>query len=252
MSVFEDIIAKLEKLPDEHKDVATGIKDLAQLLNQDRGKALTDLEAVKGKNKELQGFQSSYSELMAALSAAGVETKNAKEVAEKLKVKKTDDEASAELQRVLKETDKQLKEALAKNARFEMASTLKPSLEKAIKEWKDKDGNPKTIADKFIEQFKDELYKPLDLTSEVMVNERITTVLKGAEQAQDTLLSELGQAGIIGKEHTVHKVDTGGGHFAGNQNPDSAAVFEKVRTSGGSIDSVAEGIALVRAQQKQE
>ncbi len=144
MSAYEEALAMLGKLPAEQKEIAEGIKGLFQTVNQERGKALTDLTKEKtttselqGKNKELQGFQTSYTDFMKALSNAGVEAKDASELAAKLKVKKTDDEATAETRRVMKDLEKRAVDAETKIAMYDMGAKIQPKLDKAMEDWKD-------------------------------------------------------------------------------------------------------------------
>jgi len=244
MSLLDNFLTALDKIPEEQAETKTVLKELFQNLNKERGEALTDLNTYKGeatelkqKTGELEKNQASYKTLVDTLKAMNVSIEDADKVAEQLKIKKTDEDKMSQLTEIAEKAQNELKEANDKLRNIEIKDKMEPRLEKAINEFKDKDGNPIKLVKEFIDD--KALYNSsLDLDNDVLVNDTITKALSKGYENQVAFAEK---TGAIFDDKTVHKVPTDGeGHFnkEGNR-PDLTQAFKTVREEGGSLDAVA-------------
>ena len=251
---YEDILALLKKLPAEQKDNVEGITSLVKALNQERGKALSDVNdlktqfsVVKEENEKFKGDALTYQELMDKLAKSGVEAKDAEAIAQKLKVEKTKDDELVIAKKLLDDATKKNKQYEAEEQKQKIKQALEGKLTEAIKGFKDKDGNEVKLMQDFID--KEALYSKIDLESEPLVNERIRTELQKAFDKQAAMLNSMAEQKIIPE---AHKVDTTGSkHFNdGKSEFDMKESRDTINKAGGTPDAVAMEIAKYEASGK--
>jgi len=243
---LEEALIALNKLPEEQTELKTGLETLIKSLNQEKGKAKSDITKVKldkesieselGKYKEKV---STYSDLMKTLSDAGIDAKNADKLAQKLNIDKTKDDELSDYKRLLNEATTELTTLRTEKDANVFQSKLNPTLDKALSEFKDGDGNLVRIAERFLN--KEELYKPLDLENETMVNDRIKRVLEAAHAEQKSVLDD------ISLPRGVHQTQIGDKHFSSPKGIAVEKIIETVREQKGSKESIVQGIAAIRA-----
>lgn len=231
MTLLEQLVELLGKLPEGTPDEVKGeVKGLFQKMSVEAGKAKTDLEVFKKGDSE-------YKKLTKKFKDAGIDEDQFDNLAEELGVKKT-------LQDELAITITAHKEALKKNKELEtavktmrMESVLGRKAEEAMSSFKTPEGQTIKISERFLD--KKELFKDIDLTSELLVQDRINNVLKTAYESQSAFMKELGLDG-----HPIHKVTVGESPFGSGKALDTSAVKAVINKSNGSLDSAAQALTL--------
>lgn len=214
-------------VPPEFK---ASIKDLFQKMSVEAGKAKTDLESYKKGDSE-------YKKLTKKLKDAGIEEDRYDSIAEELGVKKTLQDEVAIYKATGAETLKALKEAQGQVARMQMENVLGRKIDEVAKSYKTPDGKTVKISDRFID--KTELYKKLDLESEVLVQDRISKVMAAAYENQSAFMKEVGLDG-----HPVHQVQIGESNFGSGKVLDVSSVKAVMAQSKGSLDGAAQALTL--------
>ena len=252
MSAYEQGLEAISKIEDA--ELKANLESTLKALNQDAGKAKGDITKIKLRNEELEGLvketstkASEWKEVMKVFADNGVDAVKAAKLAEDLKIAKSKEDENAELKRLLKEKDNKVKTYEEKQRFQEFKSKMDPILQKALSEFKDKDGNSIKIALDFIDQ--EALYKDLDLDSEVLVNDRLNKVLEAGFNKQQKFFENNG----VDFARDVHGVRTGGDrHFSGNKGIDLNKINEFSVKAGGDIESVTQAMAAIRAARQKE
>lgn len=226
MDLMEELVASLGKLPDgTSDDLKANIKTLFQQVNQKAGKAATDLETYK------KGA-SDYSKLSKKLKDAGLDEGQLETVAEELGIKKTLQDELAIKEASTRELNKKVKELEGTLFSMKMENTLGVKVTDAAKAYKTPDGKTVKLSDRFID--KKELYKPLDLESDVLVQDRIDRTLKAAYESQAAFMKEIGSE-FPGAQ--VHKVNVGEGNMGSGKVFDETAVVTSLKGANGDKEA---------------
>lgn len=233
MDLMEQLMESLGKLPDGTTDETKNlIKGLFQKVNVEAGKAKTDLETFKKGDTE-------YKKLTKKFKDAGIDESQFDNLAEELGVKKTlQDEVMiykakmAEDAKAIKEKDKAL-------MTMKMESVLGKKVDEQKSAYTTPEGKQVKISEKFID--KTELYKQLDLESEVMVQDRIQKVMKTAYENQSAFMKELG---VNFEGQPVHTVPTGESKFGSGKALDTASVKAVLDKRNGSLEAAAQALTL--------
>jgi len=244
MSVdLDKYLTEIDKLPSELGDLKEQLTTMFKTVNKDKGEALSDLNGLKDKNKELsntngqlQQNQTTYQTLTKLMKDMNIDVENADKFAEQLNIQKTDTDKFTQLEDIAKQAQEKNKELEGQLRSVKIKDTIEPLLKTALDEFKDKDGNPYKLVDKFID--KKELYNPkLDLESDVLVQDAITKVLLKGQTEQDNFIAE---TGAVFDEKKVHDVNVNGErHFNNNGGkPELSALETQMRDSGGDSASV--------------
>jgi len=255
MSVdLDKYLTEIDKLPKELGDLKEQLTVMFKTVNKDKGEALSDLNTLKEKNKNLEGAngqlqknQTNFQTLTKTLKEMNIDLENADKLAEQLNIQKTETDKLTQLEDIAKQAQEKNKELENQLRSVKIKDTIEPLLKTALDELKDKDGNPYKLVYKFIDT--KELYNPkLDLESEVLVNDAITKVLLKGQTEQDKFIAE---TGAVFDEKKVHEVNVNGErHFNNNGGkPELSALEKQMKDSGGSFDSV--GAYLDAAYQKE-
>ena len=243
MAILDTILELTSQLDDEkYKDVRESIVANVKNLNQERGRALSDLGIFKAENDNLKGINSklekttlTFQELSKALSKNGLTPDQIGEMADKLQIKKGMEDELAEAKRVADDLSKELKDLKKEGEQRKMQDALIPKLKTAMEEFKDKDGKPIKLVDDFIPY--DKLYKQIDVENEALVNDRLAQVLNEALSKQVDFQKRTGME-ISG--NPVHQTgENGDRHFSGEKALDIEKYFKSAQEQHGSIDSVA-------------
>ncbi len=246
---FEKILENLEKMPEDQKELKDGLVVLIKGLNQEKGSALSDLSRFKETNKELldktkdlEKGNASYTELLTLLGKQGIEAKEAEKILKSLKVDKTAADELEALKKITKDQETKLKGYNEVAAKQKIKDALNPKIDVAIKQFKDKDGREYFLSRKFLNE--EEVFKEIDVTSDVLVNDRITKGLTDAHEKQEKFKEDTG----MDFTRKVHKVDVDGDrHYSDNGGKlDGEKLMKNIRDEHGSLDSVTRGIAEFR------
>lgn len=237
MSKFEDSFKELSlKISDE------GLRD--SLLS-----VFKEMEVELGtRGKDLNLYKSdalTYKKLKDTLKAIGVDDpSNVDKVAEKLKINKDAAEEKEALTAIAKQLAEEKKAIEKEYSQFKVKTTLTDKFNSARNNFKDEKGKGIKIADDFIDNNK--LFAELDLSNELLVQQRIDGVLKEAYDKQAKLVATLGIPGFTppsvpegnqpSKPSTVSfqeqlKVSTN--EFGNNRATSAGAFVDAVRKSQG-------------------
>lgn len=232
MDLMEQLMAELGKLPDGTSDeIKSGIKDLFSTVSKKAGKASTDLETYKKGHTD-------YQKMVKRLTENGVDPENFDTFADELGIKKTlqDEIEIYKLQN--KELGGKVKEMEKAQNRMKMENVLNTKVADAAKAYKTQDGKTVNILEDFID--KTELFKPLDLENDVLVQDRVKRVLDTAFTNQSVIAKKLG-ADLV----ALHKVPQGDG---GTVSTAGVVEVSQIRgimeKSGGTLDAVAQALTL--------
>jgi hypothetical protein len=232
MDPMEQLMALLkshEGLPDDAK---SGIKNLFQEVTKKAGKAATDMETYKKGHTE-------YQKLIKKLEAADIDPDRFDSIAEELGVKKTlqDEVELYKLQN--KDLATKFKEAEKRMNRLTLENTLGRKVEELSKAYTTADGKKVKIAEKFIN--KDELYKAIDVTNDVLVQDRIKRVLDTAFTDQVNFIKDLG----LPEGVPLHGVPQGEGAPGSNKGyVDPNQVRGIMSQYNGSLDAAAQVLTM--------
>lgn len=236
MDLMEQLVGLMGKLPDGTPDeFKNELKGLFQKVNVDAGKAKTDLESYKKGDSQ-------YKTLSKKLKEVNLTEDQLDDIANQLGYKKTLEDEHAILQAAYKESLKKNKENETAIKQSKMESILGRKFEEVAKAYKTPDGKTVKLADDFLD--KKELYKDLDLDSELLVQDRIQKIAAATYDKQATFMQKLG---VNWEGVPVHKVNVGDGNFGSGKALDHSAVKAVIEKSQGSADAAA--IALTMYEQ---
>jgi hypothetical protein len=160
-------------------------------------------------------------------------------IAEELGVKKTLQDELVIKDAANKELNKKVRELEASITSIKMESTVGSKALEAAKAYKTPEGKTVKLSEKFID--KKELFKPLDLSSDVIVQDRVQNVLKAAYESQLAFMKEVG---VDFQGQPVHPVKTGDGVFGAGKALDEAAIAATLKDKHGDKDAAARALTL--------
>lgn len=231
MATMEQLMELFGKLPDGTTDeFKNGVKKLFQEFSTEAGKAKSDLESYKKGDSE-------YKKLKKKLEDSGLSADQLDTVAEQLGYKKTLEDEYAIQNATMKELQKKLKEAERDLKYTKIESTLGGKAKEAMTNFKTENGQVVKISERFLD--KKELFKDIDLNSELLVTERINQVVKTAYENQSAFLKEIGQDGT-----PVHKVNLGESQFGSGKALDVGVIKNTLKTNNGSLDAAAVALTM--------
>lgn len=235
MDLMEQLMALLGKdgIPDDSKK---DIKALFQTMTVEAGKAKTDLESYKKGDSD-------YKKLKNKLAEQGLTEDQLDSIAEQLGVKKTLQDEHGILKAVADASAKALKDANNKIERMNMENILGRKIEQVAQAYKTPDGKTVKISERFID--KNELFKKLDLESELLVQDRISKVMATAFENQTAFMKEVGMDGI-----PVHQVKVGEVAFGSGKALDTATIAAVVKQNKGSLDGAAQALTMYEQASK--
>lgn len=230
---IEQLVELLKGLPDGTPDeTKKALKDLFQDMTKEAGKAKTDLEQYKKGDTE-------YKKLYKKFQDNGLKPEQIDEVLADMGVKKSLADELEVFKRLASEKDKEAKETAKQLREFKVEMTMTEKVKAAMAEFKDSEGKPQKIVEKFIN--KKELFKDIDLDSPVLVQDRINKVLTSAYQEQAAFMKDLG---VEFGAKTVHTVPTGDGSFGSGKALDLGQLKKTMNESGNTIDGAARALEL--------
>lgn len=249
---LEKILAATDKIED--KELKDLIRTISKEGSQESGKALSDLNKLKSESElasqelaTLKDSKASYEELMTTMAKAGVEAGDAEALLAKLKVEKTAEDENNLLKKQNKELLDFKKQSEQKEEFNTRKSVLSDKVAEAIKEYKDKDGNEYPLVKDFIDE--KELYKPIDVASEALVNDRITQALSNAHNKQEQWKIKTGMDVVTKVPKTP---GDNSGHFGKQGINNEGKIFDKYKESGRGIDDAARTIMNLNALNNKE
>ena len=251
LTEFLELVNKVD-----NKEIKDALVEKFKVHNQEKGKALSDLneykaqyDILKGENSNLKKSKSTYEEIANELAKAGIDASNADKLLQKLNVQKTAEDEVNILKKTLNDLTEKTKKYEAQERLNQIKSVLDVKLGDAKKEFKDKDGKTYPILDRFIP--KDKLYEPIDTNVEALVSDRITKALQIAYNEQEKFKQETGMDIV----KPVHNVDTGNtGHFSKTDgiNTNTNSILAEFASSQRNIDSATIALAKLAAQKQLE
>jgi hypothetical protein len=201
----------LEKIADEN--LRKELDDEVSAVNREageRGRKLIEKDTEIKSLKEKVSETSSYSEAFKLLKAQGIDLKEIPKLLDKMKVAKTSDDDLA----ILTETVKAKEAELSELRSFKKTTEIRTAIGKVLSEekanFKNDKGEQITVVDRFIPE--DKLYADIDVSNEVLLRERVKSVLKDGLQAQEAIRKELGFQG--NQTHTIPEGQGGVGQDA--------------------------------------
>jgi hypothetical protein len=238
MDLMEQLLAELGKLPDGTADeVKSGIKELFQTVSKKAGKASTDLEVYKKGHTD-------YQKMVKRLTDQGVDPENFDAFADELGIKKTLQDELEITKLANKDLASKYKEMEKTILRNKMESVLGKRVDEAAKAYTTVDGKKIAILDDFID--KSELFKPLDLENDVLVQDRVKRILDTAFTTQSNIMKKLGADGV-----SLHKVPEGEGSVGSAVGPvDTNQVRGIMSKSNGSLDAAAQALTMYDSAKK--
>jgi uncharacterized phage infection (PIP) family protein YhgE len=230
---IEQLVELLKGLPDgTSDDTKKALKDLFQDMTKEAGKAKTDLEQYKKGDTE-------YKKLYKKFQDNGLKPEQIDEVLADMGVKKSLADELEVFKRLASEKDKEAKETAKQLREFKVEMTMTEKVKAAMAEFKDPEGKPQKIVEKFIN--KKELFKDIDLDSPVLVQDRISKVLTTAYQEQAAFMKDLG---VEFGAKTVHTVPSGDGSFGSGKALDLGQLKTTMNKAGNTIDGAAMALEL--------
>lgn len=237
MATMEALIELMGKLPDGVPDeFKSGVKKLFQEVTVEAGKAKTDLETAKKGDSE-------YKKLAKKLKDSGLSEDQLETVAEQLGYKKTLEDEFAIMAATLKEKDKAYKELERTVKATKIEHTLSTKAQQAMSQFKTPEGQAVKISERFLD--KKELFKDIDLSNEVLIQERVNNIVKAAYENQAAFMKEIGLDGT-----PIHKVNLGEGQFGSGKALDTGAVKAVLQKQNGSLDAAAQALTLYEQAQR--
>lgn len=170
----------------------------------ENGRKLMEKDSEMSKLREKLTESASYSEAFAVLKSKGVNPKDIPAMLDKLKVTKTLEDDLTIASHALAERDSELKEL----RNFKKTVEVRTAVGKYIAEEKANFKNEKGEQIKLLERFipEDKLYADIDISNEVLIRERVKSVLKDGLQMQEAVAKEFGFQG-----NAVHQIPEGKG-----------------------------------------
>jgi vacuolar-type H+-ATPase subunit I/STV1 len=230
---IEQLVDILKGLPEGiAEDTKKAIKDLFQDVTKEAGKAKTDLEQYKTGATE-------YKKLYKKFQDNGLKPEQIDEVLADMGVKKSLSDELEVMKRIATEKEKEAKDYQKQLNAFKVETTMSEKVKAAMNEFKDSEGKPQKVLEKFIN--KKELFKDIDLESPVLVQDRISKVLTAAYQEQVAFMKDLG---VEFGAKTTHTVPVGDGQFGSGKALDLGQLKKTMNEGGNNIDAAARALQL--------
>lgn len=233
MDLMEQLVAALAKLPEGTSDeVKSGIKSLFQDVSKKAGKASTDLETYKKGHTD-------YQKLTRRLEEMGISEDKFDEMANEMGVKKTLQDELEIYKAQNKDLATKYKDIEKTLTRTKMETILGSKVNEAAKAYTTAEGKKIAVLEDFID--KTELFKPLDLENDVLVQDRVKRVLDTAFTNQSNLMKKLGVDAV-----QLHPVKTGEAQVGSNIGAvDTNQIRGIMKDSGGNnLDAVAQALTM--------
>jgi restriction endonuclease len=131
----------------------------------------------------------------------------------------------------LKEKDRELGELKAFKRTREVREAVGKHLAEEMANFRDESGKQIKVLDRFIPE--DKLYADIDISNEVLIRERVKSVLKDGLQAQEAIRRDLGYQGT-----PLHTVPEAQGGVGGGQNV--VAQLQKTFKEAGPVAALSE------------
>jgi hypothetical protein len=236
MSKFKEL---LEKITDP--DLKTALDSEFTTVNTkagEHGRKLIEKDTEISQLREKVTETASYSEAFKLLKEKGVDTKDIPKMLEKMKLTKTmEDDLKIATQSIT-----EFQSEVSELRRFKKSIEVKDAIAKVLAEektnFKDAAGKPIVVIDDFIDSNK--LYADIDVTNEVLVRERVKSVLKDGLQTQESMKKKFGFQG-----NPTHIVPESQGGFGGAVNP--AAVLQEIVKKEGPVGAMSEYLKMKKA-----
>lgn len=192
-----------KQLDDEFTSVSTRAGEHGRKLIEKDG----EIKTLKDK----LGESTSYAEAFQVLKKHGVDAKDIPAMLEKMKMNKTLEDDVFVLSQSNKEKDTELADLRKFKKTVEVRTAVGKFLAEEKANFKDEAGKQINVLDRFISEEK--LFADIDVSNEVLIRERVKSVLKDGLQAQEAVRKEFGFQGS--PTHPVPEVNGGPG---GNNN----------------------------------
>lgn len=230
---IEKLLELFKGLPEGTTDEAkTQIKNLFQETTKEAGKAKSDLEQYKDGDGK-------YKKLFKKFQDNGYTPDQADEMIAGMGVKKSLEEELEVFKRIALDNEKKAKDSEKALNLFKVEITMKEKVRTAVAEFKDKDGKPYKLVEDFIDD--KALIKDIDVTSDVLVTDRLNKVLTDAYQKQEAFMKKTG-ATFAGQ--TTHTVPVGDGSFGTGKALDLGQLKTTMNKAGNTIDGAAMALEL--------
>ncbi len=213
MSKYKELLEQIE-----NADLKKALDEEISAINRDKGEygrklmeKDTDIAQLKEKVKET----ASYSEAFKVLKDKGVDLKTIPVLLEKLKVTKTLEDDLFLATQAVRERDTELADLRSFKKQVVVKTAVGKYLAEELANFKDESGKQIKVLERFIPEEK--LYADIDVTNEVLIRERVKSVLKDGLQAQEAVRKEFGFQGS--PLHTIPEAEggIGGGSNAAAQ-----------------------------------
>lgn len=230
---IEKLLELLKGLPDgTPDDVKSSIKSLFQEVTKEAGKAKSDLEQYKDGDGK-------YKKLYKKFQDNGYTPEQIDEIMQEMGVKKSQGEELEVFKRIALDNEKKAKEAEKALNAFKVELTMKEKVKAALTDFKDKEGKPYKLVEDFIDD--KALVKEIDVTSDVLVQDRLTKILADAYQKQEAFMKKTGAS--FGAQ-TTHTVPSGDGSFGSGKALDLGQLKKAMNERGNTIDGAAMALEL--------
>lgn len=230
---IEKLLELFKGLPDGTTDeTKTAIKALFQEVTKEAGKAKSDLEQYKDGDGK-------YKKLYKKFQDNGYTPDQIDEILSEMGVKKSQGEELEVYKRLASDYEKKVKDSEKALNLFKVEVTMKEKIKQAVADFKDKDGKPYKLVEDFINE--KELTKDIDITSDVLVQDRLNKILTDAYQKQEAFMKKTGAT--FGGQ-TTHTVPIGDGQFGSGKALDLAQVRKTMNEGGNDVNAAARALQL--------
>lgn len=230
---IEKLVEMLKGLPEgTTEETKSAIKSLFQEMTKEAGKAKSDLEQYKKGDGE-------YKKLYNKFKENGYTPDQIDDILGEMGVKKTLAEELEVFKRIAADNEKKAKESEKALNAFKVELTMKEKVKAALTDFKDKDGKPYKLVEEFIDE--KALTKDIDVSSDVLVQDRLSKVLADAYQKQEAFMKKTGAS--FGAQ-TTHTVPTGDGQFGSGKALDLTQIRKTMNDGGNGIDAAARALQI--------
>lgn len=230
---IEKLVELLKGLPDGTTDETKGaIKSLFQEMTKEAGKAKSDLEQYKDGDGK-------YKKLYKKFQDNGYSPEQIDEILTEMNVKKSQADELDVFKRLATDYEKKAKDAEKALNAFKVELTMKEKVKAAITDFKDKDGRPYKLVEDFIDE--KALVKDIDVTSDVLVQDRLNKILADAYQKQEAFMKKTGAT--FGAQ-TTHTVPLGDGQFGSGKALDLGQLKKTMNEGGNSLEAAARALEM--------
>jgi hypothetical protein len=222
MSKYKELLERIEDA-----DLKAALNAEISQMSQEKGeygRKLMEKDAEMKKLNDKLGESASYADAFRVLKNKGVDVKDIPAMLEKLNVQKTLEDDLMIASESLKAKDTELNELRKFRKTVEVRNAVGKYVAEEKANFKDESGQPIKILDRFISEEK--LFADIDVSNEVLIRERVKSVLKDGLQAQEAVRKEFGFQGS-----PTHPVPEGQG--GPGQNTNLAAQIREIAQKQG-------------------